>query len=178
MTNAKYIQRFCSFNRFNKTDMSGITRTEMNSELRTGNNKFLFRYEPKGKSLNTMHYLNIPTSIKQLVLLTFAMFVFGITPLTAQEQDSIVINGTIVNGSNEPVQNVSVAVEGSFNLPAVTDENGNFRVVASSTSDWLNIEPTENYKPQRVFLNNRQELKIFLTNSGLESGDDVLNILS
>ena len=42
----------------------------------------------------------------------------------------------------------------------------------------LNISPSGDYKRKRVFLNNRTELKIYLTSLGIESGDDNLVLLS
>ncbi len=124
-----------------------------------------------------MYYFKKPDKIKRLILLTL-LIVFGNGFLFAQEQDSIVIKGKIVNGINEPVPNVSVAVEGSFDLPTVTDENGNFSVVATSKFDWLNVEPSSNYKKKRIYINNRDNITIYLTGNDLESGDDEINILS
>ncbi len=174
MTNAKYIPDCCSLNRFKDFVMSGITRTRIKTELQEREQLSCSINKPKGKSLQNMYNL---TKLEKLILITI-LFVFGFTFTYAQEQESIVVKGKIVNGINEPVPNVSVAVEGSYELPAVTDADGNFTVVASSKSDWLNIEPSSNYKSKRVFLNNRDEIKIFLTSNDLESGDDQIKLLS
>lgn len=104
-----------------------------------------------------------------------AILMIGITSVTAQ--DTLVVKGMIVNGANEPVANVSVGVEGSFELPAVTDENGEFEVKALSGNKWLNVEPSGNYKNKRVNINNRTDIKIYLTESDVESGYDVIEIL-
>ena len=100
------------------------------------------------------------TNLKRVAVFA-AILLFGATALYAQ--DSLYVKGKIVNGANEPVANVSVAVEGSFELPAVTNEAGEFEVVAPSGNEWLNIEPSSAYKNKRVFLNNRTNLKIYLT---------------
>jgi hypothetical protein len=44
--------------------------------------------------------------------------------LTAYGQDPLLIKGTVVDGSNRPVANVSVGIEGSAELPVVSDSNG------------------------------------------------------
>ncbi len=114
------------------------------------------------------------TNLKRVAVFS-AILLFGATALYAQ--DSLYVKGKIVNGANEPVPNVAVAVEGSFELPAVTNEAGEFDVVAPSGNEWLNIEPSSAYKNQRVFLNNRTNLKIYLTDNNVPSGSDVVSIL-
>ena len=104
------------------------------------------------------------------------MLVFGISTVFAQ--DTLRVKGTVVNGLNIPLANVSVGIEGSFELPSVTNEAGEFTIIALSGSDWINVSPSGDYKKKRVFLNNRTELKIYLTANGVESGDDNLSILS
>jgi len=104
------------------------------------------------------------------------MLVFGISTVFAQ--DTLRVKGTVVNGLNKPLANVSVGIEGSFELPAVTNEAGEFTIIALSGSDWINVSPSGDYKKKRVFLNNRTELKIYLTANGVESGDDNISVLS
>lgn len=111
----------------------------------------------------------------QRLTIVAVLMIFSTTALFAQ--DTLLINGTVVNGANEPVANVSVGVEGSFELPAVTNENGEFQVKALSGNEWLNIEPTGAYKNKRVYLNNRTDLKIYLTDDDVPSGYDVVSIL-
>lgn len=114
-------------------------------------------------------------NLKKLAALT-AMLIFGISAIFAQ--DTLLVKGTIVNGSNQPVSNVSVGIEGSFDLPSVTDEFGEFTVKSHSGSNWLNVVPADKYKKKRVFLNNRLQLKIYLTRNEVESGDDNIRVLS
>lgn len=105
-----------------------------------------------------------------------AVLIFCISTVFAQ--DSLLVKGIVVNGLNKPLANVSVGVEGSFELPSVTNEAGEFSVVATSGSDWLNISPSGDYKKKRIFLNNRTEIKVYLTSNGIESGDDNLVVLA
>ncbi len=104
------------------------------------------------------------------------MLMFCISTVFAQ--DTLLVKGTVVNGLNKPVANVSVGIEGSFELPVVTNQAGEFTITALSGNEWLNVSPSEGYKKKRIFLNNRTELKIYLTSNSLGSGDDELNVLS
>lgn len=124
---------------------------------------------------NMMNNQSFLANIKKIAAAT-ALLIFYVSSVFAQ--DTLLVKGVIVNGLNKPLANVSVGVEGSFELPSVTNEAGEFTVVVASGSDWLNISPSGDYKKKRVFLNNRTELKIYLTSLGIESGDDNLVILS
>jgi len=114
-------------------------------------------------------------NLKKIAAVT-AMLVFGIS--TAYAQDTLRVKGTVVNGLNKPISNVSVGIEGSFEMPSVTNEAGEFTVISLSGSDWLNVSPSADYKKKRVFLNNRTEIKIYLTSNGVESGDDNISVLA
>ncbi|HKJ78435.1 MAG TPA: TonB-dependent receptor plug domain-containing protein, partial [Prolixibacteraceae bacterium] len=121
-----------------------------------------------------MNKQNLLINLKRLTAVA-ALFLFGATTLFAQ--DTLLVNGTVVNGANKPIPNVSVAVEGSFELPAVTNDDGEFQVKILSGTNWLNVEPADSYKNKRVFLNNRTDLKIYLTENDVPAGSDVINIL-
>jgi TonB-linked SusC/RagA family outer membrane protein len=118
------------------------------------------------------------TPIYKALALWIALQTITGIPLYAQSSDTLLVKGVILNGSNQPVANVSVGVEGSYELPALTDQAGVFAVKVLSGDEWLNVVPTANYKPRRVFLNRRTELTVYLTNSEIESGDDQISILS
>ena len=177
MTNGNYIPESCSLTRFNKSMMSGIISKR--EKINSIEQDVLFQFSdlPMTKNMPDMYNLKKFEKITRFILLT-TILVFGYTFIYAQGQDSLIIKGKILNGSSDPVANVSVAVEGSFELPAVTDENGNFEVVASSKSDWLNVEPSSKYKTKRIFLNNRTSLTIYLTEEDITSVSDELNILN
>ncbi len=114
------------------------------------------------------------TNLKRYAVVV-AILLLG--PAAIHAQDTLFVKGQIVNGANEPVSNVSVAVEGSFELPAVTNEAGEFEIAAPNGSAWLNIEPSSVYKKKRVFLNNRTTLKIYLTDTDVPAGNDMISIL-
>ena len=114
-------------------------------------------------------------NMKKLIMIAAIVLTsIGIT----RAQDTITVKGTILNGSNKPIANVSVGVEGSFELPSVTDSLGKFQVLSITGKEWLNIEPTTLYKNKRVFLNNRAELTVYLTEKSIDSGDDMVNVLA
>jgi len=110
------------------------------------------------------------------------LLVWSISCLTgvgmANAQDAKLINGVVLNSLNEPIAGVSVGIEKSTELPAVTNEKGEFSVKSASGNDWLNIEPDAAYKAKRVNLNNRLNLTIYLARKNSPSGNDPLNILS
>lgn len=125
--------------------------------------------------LTMMNKLLTLTNPVKTVMIT-AVFILSFLSLDAQ--DSILVRGKIVNASNEPLPNVSVSIEGSFDLPAVTDHEGRFEVKAGSGNAWLIIAPPSGYNNKREYLNNRQDLVIYLTPTDLVSGSDQLNILA
>jgi TonB-linked SusC/RagA family outer membrane protein len=92
--------------------------------------------------------------------------------------DSIMVKGKVLNSSGIPIQNVSVAVDGSSDLPYLTNDSGEFFVWAGSGNDWLTITPSAGYKSKQVYLNNRDVIVIYLTEDDLSSGFDEINVLS
>ena len=111
--------------------------------------------------------------LKKLLTLTVCL-IFGI--LTVYAQDTLLVKGTIVDGANEPVANVSVGVEGSYQLPVFTSEDGEFTL--KTTGDvWLNIAPTSDFKQKRVYLYNQTVIKIFLTAKDIDGGNDIITML-
>jgi TonB-linked SusC/RagA family outer membrane protein len=93
-------------------------------------------------------------------------------------QDSIVITGIIVSHTNLPVEGVSVSVENSSAKPAITDEKGGFLLKSGSGRAWLIVSPIHSFKEKRVFVDERTNLKIFLSPNDISSTDDKINILS
>jgi TonB-linked SusC/RagA family outer membrane protein len=106
-----------------------------------------------------------------------AIVMMLITPVI-YAQDTLTVEGIVLAKPNQPVSEVTVSVEGSAALPAVTDESGKFTINAKTGNDWIIISPTGNYKTKRVFLNNRDYLTIFLTPMDVSSGYDELTILN
>jgi len=109
-------------------------------------------------------------------VLLFLFLAFIVIPSRAQ--DTMLVKGTIYSQTNQPIPNVSVSIAGSFQRPSVTNEAGEFTLASGSGQDWIIISPTGGYKMKKVFLNNRKELKIYMTPEDMQSGDDPLTILS
>jgi TonB-linked SusC/RagA family outer membrane protein len=97
---------------------------------------------------------------------------------SSRAQDTVMVNGIVYSNTNQPIANVSVSIAGSLELPVVTNDAGEFTVLSTSGKDWLIISSTGDYKAKRVFLNDRQQLAIFLSPIDISSGDDQLSILS
>jgi TonB-linked SusC/RagA family outer membrane protein len=93
-------------------------------------------------------------------------------------QDSILVKGVVVSGTNTPLSNITISIEGSGQLPVVTNEAGEFTIKSSTGNNWLIFSPVSDFKTKRVFLNNRNELYVYLTANDLSAGDDALTILS
>ena len=73
---------------------------------------------------------------------------------------------------------VAVSIEGSTDLPVITDENGSFSLSSPSGEEWMMVAPASGYKKKRIFLNNRTNLVIILTPEDMSSGDDVITSYS
>lgn len=93
-------------------------------------------------------------------------------------QDSILVKGVIVSGTNTPLSNITISIEGSRQMPVISNEAGEFSIKSSSGDNWIIISPVSDYKTKRVFLNNRSELRVYLTANDLSAGDDPVTILS
>ena len=112
-----------------------------------------------------------------LSILTFIVLLFSGTTLI-QAQNSFVVSGVILSPENNPVKNVSVSIEGSKEMPAFTNEAGEFSLNAENGKEWLTISPASDYKKKRIYLANRRELKVMLTPIDVVSGEDVVLVLS
>lgn len=97
--------------------------------------------------------------------------------ITLYAQDTIQVSGVIYTSVNTPAADVAVSVEGSSQLPVVSDESGEFTLPVVSGSDWIIVSPTGGWKARRIYLNKRTELIIYLTGAEMLSGDDALVIL-
>lgn len=131
--------------------------------------------------IDTMIYNLFTTVNWEKALLIIPVLLMSLFSSQAQGQlakDSILVKGVIVSGKNIPLSNITISVEGSQQLPVVTNDAGEFSIKSSVGDNWLIISPVSDFKTKRVFLNNRNQLKIYLTSNDLWSGDDPLNILS
>ncbi len=95
-----------------------------------------------------------------------------------EAQDSTIIRGIVRSHVDQPVANVSVSIEGSTQLPSITNEAGEFSLLSVSGQDRIIISPTGDYKERIIYINDRDDLIIYITSNQLASGDDPINILS
>ena len=110
----------------------------------------------------------------RFALLTLIMVLLA---LPSSAQDPYIVNGLVISNGNKPVANVSISIEGSGQLPVVTDSTGAFSIETPARDGWIIVSPTGNYKKKRIFLNRRESLKILLTGDDIFSGDDPLTIM-
>lgn len=128
--------------------------------------------------MQTTGIMNKKQNYRKIYKLIAITAILNLFILTTQAQDSLVVKGIVVDGADKPVENVSVGVEGSYDLPVVTDSNGQFILKTGSGDVWLNIAPSSDFKSKRIFLNNQTQLKVFLTDEDLDAGDDIIYALN
>ena len=115
------------------------------------------------------------TFLKKAVFLTC---VLALHLISMQAQDTLIIGGTILSQSGQPIPNVSISIEGSSLLPVVTNENGKFSLKAITGEEWIVVSPTAEYKMKRIFLNKRKDITIYLADNDVSTGEDQIFILS
>lgn len=115
-------------------------------------------------------------SQKLFLSVSIAMALLFSNAITLFAQDTILVKGSVVDPAGNPVVNVSIGVEGSSALPAFSDSEGEFSLKVIPEDKWLNIESSADYKSKRVYLNRRENLKIYLSGNDLASGDDLVKI--
>jgi len=92
-------------------------------------------------------------------------------------QDSLMITGKILDAGMIPIKDVSVSVEGMLSAPVLSDENGEFTISVPSGDAWLMLNPLGQNKGKKIYLNNRQNITIYLTDSETKSAYDNINLL-
>lgn len=122
--------------------------------------------------------MNKKTILHKITLISFFTMMFMGSVTGVKAQDTLLVRGVVKNGANEPISNVSIGIEGSYTLPAITNENGEFSIKTVSPEVWLYIDPSGAYKQKRVFLDNRSKISIYLTGNDEISGDDPAKVLS
>lgn len=128
-----------------------------------------------------MIYNPFTTANRKKAMLVVPVLLLSLFISQAQSQmakDSILVKGVVVSEKNTPLSNITISVEGSRQQPVVTNEAGEFSIKSNAGDNWLLISPASDFKTKRIFLNNRDLLKVYLTSTDLSSGDDPLNILS
>lgn len=114
-------------------------------------------------------------SIRKYNLILFFLLT-ALNPLFSQ--DSLIVSGKIVASKNKPIKDVSVSIEGMETAPVLTAEDGTFVIPVPHGNVGLIINPLGNYKSKRVFLNNRKQLTISLTEQDMESGYDAIQVIN
>ncbi|MCK4923308.1 MAG: SusC/RagA family TonB-linked outer membrane protein [Bacteroidales bacterium] len=115
--------------------------------------------------------------INYVIRNTFFLLISLIWTNTLFGQDSILVKGIITGESGTPVSEVSVSIEGVQVIPAISDTSGYFEIICPKVDLWLLIEPISGYKSKRIYLNNRNQLKIQLSPVDRKSGyDEVGNL--
>ena len=103
-----------------------------------------------------MNQISIHRFFSRMMLVAALLLASG---FFLQAQDTLVVSGTIVSPEFKPVPNVSVSVEGSRQMPAFTNEAGEFSVKTTPENKWIIVAPSSDYKRKRIFLNNRFKLE-------------------
>lgn len=137
--------------------------------------------QPNNMKLDTMINNLFTISPWKRALLIVTVLLLSLFSSQAQNdlaKDSILVKGVIVSGTNSPLSNITINIEGSYQLPVVTNDAGEFSIKSSSGNNWLIVSPASDFKTRRIFLNNRKELKIYVTANDLSAGNDPLTILS
>jgi len=97
---------------------------------------------------------------------------------TIVSQEQMKVSGIVVSTKNKPVNDVSVSVEGSDATPVLTNENGEFTVSVKSGNDRLFIRPIGNFKSKTVYVNNRSQLVISLSEKDMQSAYDEIQLMN
>lgn len=95
-----------------------------------------------------------------------------------QAQDAKMIKGVIVSPENIPVSNVSVSIEGSREIPAFTNEAGEFEIKSTDNVQWIIVAPASDYKKKRILITGFGKLKIVVTPIDLIGNDDEIVLLN
>jgi TonB-linked SusC/RagA family outer membrane protein len=106
-----------------------------------------------------------------------AILIISVNGLASQDT-LFTVNGIVLSGSGRPVPDVTISIEGSADLPVVTGENGTFALNTRSGNSWVIISPIGEYKEQRIYLNYRDHITIYLTPEEVATGYDEIRILS
>ena len=119
-------------------------------------------------------------SLKRIALIAPVMMIGLFSSLSQAQtaQDSILVEGVVVSGTNIPLSNITVSIEGSTQSPVVTNKAGEFTIKSSSGNNWFIFSPVSDYKTKRVFLNNLDRMKVFLSANDISAGDDPVVIFS
>ncbi len=103
----------------------------------------------------------------------FLSVIYFCTIVVAQDNNYI-LNGQILNSSNEPVSEVTVRIPGGAS-PVYTDQHGMFKLeVKKGEMNWLVVSPLDRYSEKFQLLADQDSIVIYLTPLDIDSKfDDV-----
>jgi len=108
----------------------------------------------------------------------FRLFILGlflITGLNSFAQDKFTISGHVRNSQNEPIEGVSISLEGQLMSSLITGQDGSFTINSGKREFWIIFTPFEKYKTRRVFYTgSREDITVYLTDIDLEAGSDMV----
>jgi TonB-dependent starch-binding outer membrane protein SusC len=105
----------------------------------------------------------------------YFMFIFSLSCLTLQAQNSIKVKGTVVDYlSSKPVKNVLVSVKNT-KTSTIASDNGKFTVEVRSPYSVLVIS-FPGYQTKEYSLNGRKEVSIVLVPEGIDVGESIVKL--
>lgn len=115
--------------------------------------------------------------IKKRIVSIAVMGLLLSTCIISNAQELIQVNGVVRSIEKTPVANASVSIEGSFDLPVLTNEAGEFSLKTTSENAWLMISSTGAFHDKRINLNGRRTLIVTLSPRDIASGDNPIRVL-
>lgn len=91
-------------------------------------------------------------------------------------QDTFIISGKVLGAGKSAVNGVSVSIENTDMTPVITNQEGYFEIKSPVSDGYLIFNPVEDYKPKRVYLNQRKEITIYLVEKDMASGNDLIPV--
>ena len=114
--------------------------------------------------------------IKLFFSTTLVLLISPVSELWAQ--DTLLVTGKIVGNKNQPLQDVSVSIQGHAIEPVITGEDGKFQIKSPGPWEWLIITPVGPYTGKELYLNNRSSLVISLAPEKIKSGHDQIKVVN
>jgi TonB-linked SusC/RagA family outer membrane protein len=93
--------------------------------------------------------------------------------VSRDEQDTTRnLSGLVLNGRGIPVSGVSVSIEGALSSPEITDSTGSFTLSLGSSPAWILVSPVDRYNSQRIFVDRRDTIRVYLSDPDRPSVHD------
>ena len=92
----------------------------------------------------------IPTRI--LCLYLILLLALPVTCLAQDQADiisedsSFIVTGQVLGLNGDPLSGVTISIEGELDVPAISDQEGNYTLEVNSMKSWLLIASTDQYK--------------------------------